>query len=330
MALPTSRTELVSYIKRRLGYPVIQVDVDDTQISDRIDDAIAFLQEYHFDGSERTYMVHQITASNLLFTGASTGTFQNLEYVRGATSNALGKVYQQANTTVLQFTYANANPTQFSAGETVTGETSGATATLSSNSSTYLVLGDVDNRYIVTSNLIMSIIRVVHPAGLIYNPGETLFNPFYQFISNDIAGMQGIAAGGLSNYFITRSHLEMLHDMLVGDINLRFNRHVNKLYLDIDWRLEMHPGRYIVCEVIRALDPATYSDMWADRFLRDYSTALTKKQWGQNLTKFKGVQMPGGIELNARDILEDGAREVDEIEKTVLDRYSLPPDFIVA
>ncbi len=320
MALPTTRAELVTYIKRRLGAPVITVNVDDNQVDDRIEDALAFFQEYHFDASERAYLKHQITYSNLTCNGATTGTFANGEFFRGATSNAVGKVYTQANTTFLQFVYSSATPANtFTVGETITGNTSGATATIGA-----LALGDWDNQYIPVSNLVMSVQRVVHGGGA--DRGTGLFSAKYQFLMSDLSWLQ---SGSVTSYYLTKSHLELLSDMFNGDVSLRFNRHVGRLYLDIDWEVDLLPNEWLVVEAQRVLDPATYSSIWKDRFLRDYATALVKKQWGQNLMKYESIQMPGGITLNGRAIYDEGERESQELEEEIRQRYQLPPEFYV-
>ena len=321
MALPTSRAELVTYIKRRLGDPVITINVEATQLDDRIEDALSFFQEYHFDASEKVYLKHQITHSNLVCNGVTTGTFSNGELMIGATSNATAKVYTQANTSVVQFMYSSTIPANtFTTGESVTGSSSGATATVGS-----LVLGDWDNQYLPISNLVMGVMRVLSGGGGA-DRGSGIFSAKYQFLMSD---MSWLRSGSALSYYLTKSHIEMLHDLFQGDITVRFNRHMNRLYLDIDWGVDLLPGDWIVVEAQRILDPETYADIWKDRFLLDYSTALVKKQWGQNLLKYEGVQMPGGITLNGRALYDEGERESQELEEQIQLRYQLPPEFFV-
>lgn len=321
MALPSSRVELTSYIRRRLGDGVLRINVTDTQLDERIDDALSLFQEYHYDASEKVYLKHRISHSNLVCNGVTTGTFANSELFVGSTSNAHAKVYTQANTSIIQFHYTSPVPANtFSVGETVVGSTSSATAVVGS-----VILGDWDNQYLPIPAAVMGVTRVVPGGG--GNRGSGMFSAKYQFLMND---MSWLTAGSALSYMLTRSHMEMLSDIFNGDIGVRFNRHVNRLYLDVDWLVDMYPGDYVVVKAQRIIDPTEFTDIWSDRFLRDYATALVKKQWGQNLMKFEGVQMPGGITLNGRAIYDEGEREAQELEEQIQMRYELPPDFIVA
>jgi hypothetical protein len=325
MAQPISRAELVTYVKTRLGDPVITINVSNTQIDQRIDDAIAVWQEYHFDGSETQYFKHQVTASNLVLNVASTGTFTNNEVIIGATSNVRGIVYTQANTTLVKFHYQTKPVVNsFSVSETITGQSSGATGVVNAIS-----LGDWDNEYIDVANNIISINKVLPVGGGVGGERSSgLFSPIMSFVMGDIASLSG--GGSATSYVLARQNMEMLHDLFVGDIDIRFNRHTNKLYLDIDWSTDLFVGDWIVAEAKYWIDGNTYPDMWSDRFLRDYATALVKKQWGQNLIKFSGTPMPGGISINGQAIYDEGVKEVLAIEEQMQNRFELPPRFIVA
>lgn len=324
MALPTTRTELKTYIRRRLGEPVITINVADDQLEERIDDALAFFQDYHFDGSEKIYLKHRVTPSNLTFTVASTGTFSNGETFQGLTSNAYGKAYtSNANATFIQFTYTNAVPANtFSVGETVKGLSSNATGTVSA-----IALGDYDNQYLPISDLVMSISKVLPLDGFAVDRSTGLFSWNYQFLMNDLSWL---SSSSVISYYLTRSHMELLNDLFIGTVNVRFNRHVNRLYLDLDWSTDIKVNDFVIVEAQRILDPNTYTDVWKDRFLRDYATALVKKQWGQNLIKYEGVQMPGGVTLNGRAIYDEGNRESQQMEEQIQAKYELPPEFFVA
>ena len=322
MASPTSRTELKTYIKRRLGEPVITVDVEDTQMDERIDDALAFYGDFHYDATERTYMKHLVTYSNLVFVTATTGTFGNNELAQGQTSNTVVRIHTQANTTFATFTYLRSEQvTPIVAGEVLLGLHTNASGTINS-----LAFGDWDNKYIPLSNLVMSVIRVLPLDGFAVDRGTGLFSANYQFLMNDLSWL---SSSSVISYFLTRSHMEMLNDLFNGDPTLRFNRHMNKLYLDVDWNTDVGPGQYVIVEGIRRLDPDVHTEIWGDRFLRDYATALVKRQWGHNLIKFEGVTMPGGITMNARAIYDEGVREVQQLEETMQAKNELPPEFFV-
>lgn len=325
MALPTSRTELKSYIRRRLGDPVITINVSDDQLDERIDDALAFFQDYHFHGSERVYLKHQISASNLTLATASTGTFANGEPLRGETSNVQAQVYTQANTTLVQFVYANERDREnnrFQVGEVVRGLRSNATGTIAA-----VTLGDLDNQWIGVSPLVLSISKVLPLDGFAVDRSTGLFSWNYQFLMNDLSWL---SSSSVISYFLTRSHMELLNDLLIGGYNVRYNRLSSRMYLDIDWRVKVKVGDFIIVDAFRVLDPANFTAIWGDRFLRDYATALVKRQWGQNLVKYEGVQMPGGVTLNGRAIYDEGVREVQQAEEQIQQKYELPPEFFVA
>lgn len=324
MALPTTRTEFKTYLRRRLGEPVITVNISDDQLEERIDDALAFFQDYHFDGSEKVYLKHRVSYSNLTFTASATGTFANNEIIRGLTSNAYGKAYtSNANSTFVQFTYTSAVPANtFSVGETVRGATSNATATISA-----VALGDYDHQYLPVSNLVLSVSKILPLDGFAVDRSTGLFSWNYQFLMNDLSWL---SSSSVISYYLTRSHMELLNDLFIGTVNVRYNRHASRLYLDLDWSTDIRAGDYVIVEAQRVLDPASFSHVWSDRFLRDYATAVVKKQWGQNLIKYEGVQMPGGITLNGRAIYDEGTREAQQLEEQIQQKYELPPEFFVA
>lgn len=285
MALPTSRSELKAYIKRELGEPVITVNVADEQMDDRIDAALSFFQDYHFDGSERCYLKHQLTYSNLSFVTASTGTFINGEEIVGQTANTHAKLHIQTSNTTATFAYLRTNPTTpLAVGETIVGKTSNASAVINE-----IQLGDWDRQSVPVSPLVLSIKRVLQVDGFAVDRGTGLFSWNYQFMMNDLSWL---SSSSVISYWMTRSHMQLLNDLFIGAIDVRYNRHTGYMYLDVDWNEKMHPGDYVIVEAQRILDPASYPAIWHDRFLRAYATQLVKKQWGQNLIKYGGSSCP--------------------------------------
>ena len=111
--------------------------------------------------------------------------------------------------------------------------------------------------------------------------------------------------------------------MLVGKQPLRYNRHVNRLHIDMDWG-KVTAGDYIIAEVYNIVDPETYTDVYGDRWLHKYVTALFQVQWGRNLTKFVGMQLPGGVQFNGEQILQQGLEEKQRLEEEMISSYSLP------
>ena len=148
-----------------------------------------------------------------------------------------------------------------------------------------------------------------------------MFSIKYQLFLNDLYYFSSI---DLLSYSMTKSYLEDIDFLLTTDKQVRFNKRQDRLYLDIDWG-EKTKDTFLVLECYRALDPESFSQVYNDTFVKKYLTALLKKQWGQNLIKFQGVKLPGGIELNGRAIFEDGQRELEDIKQKMSSEYELPP-----
>ena len=270
MSKPSTRQGLIDYCLRRLGYPVLEVNVDDDQIDDLIDDAIQYFQERHFDGVERMLLKHEITKENkeILKTGITT---------------------------------------------TTAGSTVGITTTIFTESQNFIQLPDH----------VLGVERVLKMDASTISSG--LFNIKYQIFLNDL---YYYGALDLLNYTMTKTYLEDLSRIITPDTQIRFNKKQGRLYLDIDFA-QMSDDTFIIIDGYRLLDPADVSKVYNDFWLKKYATALIKKQWGMNLIKFQGVKLPGGVELNGRQIYDDGQRELDIIREQMSNTYELPPlDFI--
>ena len=325
MAL-ASRADLQDYALRRLGHPVIEINVDEQQLSDRIDDALQFFQEYHFDGVEKTFVKHQITGSKLKLTANLAGNFTKGEKITGGTSGARAKV-DSADSTEQFIIIEEVISGTFVGGETVTGEQSGATATLH-GTDTY-TKGDIENQYFPVSNNILGVTRMFNFGGAATG-GNTkdgnMFDLMYQFRMNDLYNLMG---ADMIYYSVVQTHLTTLSKLLVGDRQIRFNRKTDKVYVDTDWEKTFNVGDYIVAECYAIIDPATYSEVYDDMFLKKYTTALFKRQWGENIKKFAGIQMPGGVTLNGDQIYQEAIEEIRLIEQEMQVKYELPPQFMV-
>tara|TARA_B100000579_G_scaffold196933_1_gene160921 strand:+ start:540 stop:1550 length:1011 start_codon:yes stop_codon:yes gene_type:complete len=335
MTQPTSRATLKDYAKRQLGHPVVELNLDDDQMEDRIDDALEFFQEYHFDATEPTFLKHQITASTLKLT--ANVVFTAGETITGGTSGVRATVheYHSANTTIRYKNpevksggdgntfYANTTTT-FGNGETITGGTSGASATTASSNANSL--GDFDNQYIsITENIIG--VKGIIPFYRETEGNTNMFSVNYQYALNDLYRM-GTGAQ-MSNYVFTQQHLTTINNLFNTMPRFRFNRHTDRLYLDIRWGDDVKIDDFIVAECYTITDPDTFSDVYGDMFLKKYITALFKKQWGQNLIKFEGMQLPGGVTLNGRQLYDDAVQELDKIEEEVQLKYQLPDDLMI-
>ena len=324
MAL-ASRTDLQDYCLRRLGAPVIDINVDEQQVSDRIDDALLYWQEYHFDGVERTYVKHQITGSKVHLTTSVADNFQKNEIITGGTSGGTAKV-KSATGQDITIEKMDTNSADFVASETITGSESGATAT--THPTTFYTQGDIEKGYVPISNNILGITKVFNFGGAATNTSRDgeLFDLMYQFRMNDLYNLMG---ADMLYYTVVQSHLTTLEKLLAGERQIRWNRKTDRLYLDTDWDKTFNPGDYLIAEAWALLDPATYTEVYDDMFLKKYATALIKKQWGANMSKFSGIQMPGGVTLNGDTIFQEASQEIIQIEQEMQKNYELPPQFMI-
>ena len=247
MAIITTRTEFKNYCLRKLGSPVIQINVADEQLEDRIDDALEYYQDYHFDAVEDTYLAHEITQT------------------------------------------------------------------------------DIDNKYITINNNIIGIKQVI-PLFQASNSSTNMFDIRYQLFLNDVYDLQ---SQEMLTYQLTQDHLQMVNEMISGRVPIRFNRHMNKLHLDINWGTALTVGENIIIEGVRVIDPDTYTDVWNDRWLKRYATALIKRQWGENITKYEGMTLPGGVTFNGSAILDQAIQEITALEEEMSLNYELPVDIMV-
>ena len=150
-------------------------------------------------------------------------------------------------------------------------------------------------------------------------------NKVFRFDSSSISsGMFSVKYQLFLSYSMVKSHLETIDRLLTTDKQIRFNKTQGKLYIDIEWN-NATVDDYIIIDCYRALDPSTNQLVWNNYFLKRYATALIKRQWGQNLIKFQGVKLPGGIELNGRPIYDDAERELTELRQAMISEYELPP-----
>ena len=333
---PASTTELKEYCLRKLGKPVIDINLADEQMDDMIQESIQMFQEYHFDGTEVHYYTEQVAASTLTFSGASTGTFTAGETITGGTSNATAEVQKVTSSTVLKFfkhkdgnglRAANTSANTFVAGETVTGGSSGATGAVHGTQATAVSFGNYDNKYLSIDDTIIGV-RDVLAIGK--GTSDDMFSAEYQFNLNELPNvLQG--AGGLSYFSTTKQNISLLNQMFSSGTSrqIRFNRLTDKLHLDMDWDDATDIDDWLVVQCYKKIDGGTYSEMYNDLFLKKYTTALFKKQWGQNLIKFEGMQLPGGATLNGRQIYDDGNAELEKLEEEMQLRYSLPDNFYV-
>jgi hypothetical protein len=331
----SSRQELVEYCLRRLGAPVIEINVDEDQVSDRVDDALQFFREYHYDGVERMFLKQQVFGSYITFDPTSSNPngpsydYQVGEVIVGLANGVRAIVKGQRSANQLdihKIDTSTASPgiTNFIFGETIKGLSSNAQYLTSAAGS----IGAIDLGYITVPDSVIGVLRVLPIGSLTSGSGATnIFDVMYQFRQND---MYNLLNSDLIYYDQVKQHLDMMEQMFAGDRSLRFNRKTNRIYLDMDWEATITPGEFLMVECYRILDPADYPKIYDDMFLKKYLTALIKRQWAENLIKFAGIQLPGGVTLNGPALYQTAVSEIEQIEADMQARFELPPEpFIV-
>jgi len=322
MAKPNSRSTLIQYCKRALGHPVIEINIDDDQLDDRVDEALQFYQEYHADAIERVYLKHKVTGSTLQLTGSVASNFTIGETITGATSGATALVHKNTATNKIIYTaLTHLDRIPFAASETLTGSASGASATIQT-----ITKGDIENKFVPVSDLVTNVVRIM-PINDV-NMSHNMFDVKYQMHLNDMYSLGFM--GSLLDYTMKMQWLSML-DMLIDsdEKHISFDRHKNQLRVDMKWELDVSVDSYIAIECYRVIDPATYTDVYNDYFLKRYATALIKYQWGTNLIKFEGMVMPGGVTFNGRQIFDDAKEEIIKLEEEARLNWEEPVDFYI-
>jgi hypothetical protein len=320
MAAPATRQQLIDYCLRELGHPVVEINVDDDQVSDRIDAALQYYQDYHYDGVERLYLKQQVTATRITLGTSNASNFALGTTVTGSSSGAYATVCSELNTTSNGTTLLVRGSTgTWTTGETIVGA-NGTTSTVASVS-----LGNVDRQYFQLDDSIIGVRRVL-PFSAVNTGQSYMWDIRYQMRLND---MFDLLSTSIIYYEQVKSHLALIDQLLVGSKSFRFQRHQNRLYLDMSWNTDVSVGEYVIVECYKILNPNDWTDVYNDRFLKRYATALIKKQWGNNLKKFAGIQMPGGITLNGQVIYDEAVAEIAFLENEAQSTYVEPPDFMV-
>jgi hypothetical protein len=310
MAL-ASREDLKLYCLRALGAPVLEINVDDDQLEDRIDESLEYWRLYHPEGIEQLYAKYMITASTLTLTTGNAASFIVGDRVTGATSLAVATVVKEPVRTSTGNTLLIANTVgTFLAGEVITGSTSLVSATLATNP---YFAGIYDNRYITLPNLMYGVTRVIPMAQA--SSSKNMFDLQYQLRLHDL---YDVTSTSMIYYKTVMQHLDMIDFELNAKPNIRFNRFTNQLHLDITWKIDTTIGDFIMVDGYGALDPATYPRMWNEIWLKHYTTALFKRQWGTNLKKFGGLQLPGGVTLDGQGVYDEAMGEIKDLEDELL------------
>ena len=257
MATPTTKATLKSYCKRALGFGVIDINVSDDQVDDRVDEALQYFSQYHYDGVERMYLKYQISQDDI--------------------------------------------------DRSVTNTTTTATDKLDSTITASFSEG---KNFIPMPDSVLSVMQIFSFSNAQTN---SMFDIRYQLRLNDL---YDFSSTSIIHYEMTMKQLDLLEHILVGEVPIRFNQHQNRLYLDMAWE-EMTPDEFIIIECYRKVDPATYTDIFDDMYLKRYATALIKRQWGANLSKFNGVATLGGVTMNGEQIYTQAVEDIEKLEQAI-------------
>ena len=242
---PASRIELKEYCLRALGKPVIQINVENDQLEDRLEEGLQMYQEFHGDATIKTYLKHEIAQD------------------------------------------------------------------------------DIDNEYVTLTAATIGVIAVFP---LDSGSTKNMFDVRYQLYLNDI---YDLTKTSIVSYYQVQQHLGVLQEVFSGKPGMRFSRHQNRLYVDVDWSKEFNVGDYLVAECVQIVDPTTYTDIFNDMWLKQYTTELFRKQWGNNLIKYQGTQLPGGTTLDGGRILDEAKSNIEILLQDLEGKYQFPVDFAV-
>ncbi len=242
MSVPTTRAQFKAYCLRRLGNEVIEINVSDNQVEDRIDEALLFWQDFNTDATYRQFYKYQVQAA------------------------------------------------------------------------------DITNQYIILPENIIGAVGI-------YDVGDgmsmnNIFDIRYQISLNDLYTLTSVS---MVPYYMAFQHIQLLEQLLVGFKPIRYNRHSNVLYIDMDWTT-VGVGNYFIVDCYSIVDPTVYPSIWGDRLLMRYAVALIKRQWGENLKKFGNMQMPGGVMFNGQKIFDEAIEEITLVEKQMINQYEFPPE----
>lgn len=318
MAVST-RVGLKEYALRDLGAPVLEINVDDDQLEDRLDEALDYWRLYHYEGVEQIYLKQQIRASEIVLTTSVAANFDLVEIITGASSGATAEVCRESTRTSsgTLLLVRNINGT-FTAGEAITGANSGTTATTVS-----ITLREYDNRYVEIPDYVWGVTKILSAGQA--SSSKNIFDLQYQLRLNDL---YDLTSTSLIYYKTVMSHLALLDLELNGHQGFRYNRLNNRLYLDANWATDFILGDYIIVQSYRAMDPTTWSKVYNEPWLKHYTTALFKRQWATNLKKFSGIQLPGGVTLDGDKLYAEAMEEIDKLEQDLMTK-SAPLDFFM-
>lgn len=305
--VPTDRQSFLYHCLRRLGYPVLEINVSEEQADDRIDEALKYYMDYHFAGSEKVYYKQRISDRNypdrvyeIEVKNGGTG-YSNTDTVTWVGD---GQNLEATLTTDNAGTVTSINISHHGNDFRIAPEVSINTST-GSGAELKAELGG----FIVLPENIIGAVRIFDLSSSFVT--DNMFSIQYQIALNDL---YTLTSQSMVPYYMTMSHLNLIQQLLVGKQLIRYNRHRNRLHIDMNWD-RLKNGHYIIVEAYEVVDPEVFADVWGDRWLQQYCTALIKKNWGTNMKKFNNMQLPGGITFNGQQIYDEAVEEINKLEE---------------
>lgn len=329
MATITNEQQLIDYCLRALGHPVITINVSESQLSDRISDALSLFSQFHEEGSSRTYVSHKVTGSHLQLTTNVANNFHAKDIVTCNTSGATFEVYDTPELNKIRTRKFN-NFTPI-AGETITvtsGVNVGQTGVVATNG---VFIGDTQNEYITLPDEVISIIRLL-PWNVSNRNGQNyIFDATYQIMLSDIFNYRN---ADMTYYTMIQQHLSLLDFTLNAKQTIDFSRITGKLLIPSGSWDSIVIDQFLVMEcyssiVVMNNGIPTYSKIYDNFWVKKYATALIKKQFALNLGKFSNVILPGGITLNSERMMAEANEEISKLELELTEKYSAPLMFFV-
>lgn len=245
MPRPTNRDDVIDYVLRKLGAPVLQINVDMDQVEDRVEEAFQYFQDFHYEATERVLLSHRIDAQ------------------------------------------------------------------------------DKERKSIIVPEEVQAVFQV-----FIAPLGSSINNMFSMDYHMRVQAWDDIRGGNWIGYEMVQSHLAMMRYMLQGNISFRFSRYKHELNIDARWD-NLGEGEYLVVEAQAFIDPDDYRGLWSDKMFLKLATAYVKQQWGTNMKKFTGMQLPGGIEMSGQQIYDEATQEIQQLEEEIKNIYQVPPAMMV-
>lgn len=316
MAKPTTRAQFKDYCLRKLGHPVIQINVDDDQVEDRIDDALNFFYDYHYDGTQQMYLKHQIKQEDI---------DRQWIYCPDAVMFITG---------ILPFDQSNSSVNMFDLRYQL------RLHDLYDFTSVSYVSYEITMQHIRTLNLLFSgtpQIRFNRKMNRLHLDidwtrdvavGDWVIIECYRAVTPDTITLTGTTAISSSSNVVTGTGTVFTQEVSINDeitINSQTKRVVN---IESDTSLNV-TSAYTSAQTSQTATISGYTDVWNDRFLKAYATAKIKQQWGNNMKKFSGIAMPGGVTLNGKEIYDEASEELEKLEEDIKSTQSMPSEIFM-